>query len=182
VTKEYEGLLSGFLEKRRIDVARPHLGGRVLDVGCAAGPLAGVIPPDRYVGTDNDEKALAEARSLHPLHDFRTPDEIKPSEEFATVAALAIIEHISNPADWLGDVAQHLAPGGRIVLTTPHARWEHLHAVGARFRLTSSEAHDQHDSLFDRELLRTTLDAAGLQLAYYKRFLAGMNQLAVGVR
>ena len=43
----------------------------------------------------------------------------------------------------------------------------------------SSHAHDEHESLLGREALADAGRAAGLALVVYRRFLLGMNQLAV---
>jgi len=181
VTKRV-GLLTPYLQARRIAVARPFLAGRVLDVGCNVGSLAELVPPDRYVGVDIDDEILAEARREHPEHRFADVDDVDPSERFDTVVSLAVIEHVSDPEDWLRRWSALVAPGGRVVLTTPHARWEPLHGFAAKLRLTSVEAHDDHESVLDRPALERLVEAVGLKLAVYRRFLAGMNQLVVAER
>jgi 2-polyprenyl-3-methyl-5-hydroxy-6-metoxy-1,4-benzoquinol methylase len=176
---QYTGLLSPFLRSRRIAAARPYLTGRVLDVGCADGPLAEVVPPDRYVGVELDPRALGEARAKHPAHRFEASGDLPASERFDTVVALAVLEHVPRPVAWLEQWGSHLSPGGQIVLTTPHAAWEPLHGLAAKLRLTSPEAQEEHETTFDRESLTSALAEAGLRVVTYRRFLARMNQLVV---
>jgi 2-polyprenyl-3-methyl-5-hydroxy-6-metoxy-1,4-benzoquinol methylase len=179
---KYGGLLSPYLRDRRIAMSRPFLKGRVLDVGCAEGHLAEYVTADRYVGVDLDEEILDEARRNRPDHTFMGLDTISADERFDTVVALAVVEHVPDPGAWLRGWAGHLVPGGRVVLTTPHARWESLHGVAAKFSLTSDEAHEEHETTFDQASITELLSEVGLELTIYKRFLAGMNQLVVASR
>jgi 2-polyprenyl-3-methyl-5-hydroxy-6-metoxy-1,4-benzoquinol methylase len=176
------GLLTPYLQSRRIAVARPFLTGRVLDVGCNVGALTELVPDDRYVGVDIDEEILTDARRQHPDHRFMHVDEIDPAERFDTVVSLAVIEHVSDPEGWLNRWSSHVTTRGRIVLTTPHARWEPLHGFASKLRLTSIEAHDDHESVLDRRALERLIDVVGLELVTYRRFLGGMNQLVVAER
>jgi 2-polyprenyl-3-methyl-5-hydroxy-6-metoxy-1,4-benzoquinol methylase len=154
----------------------------VLDIGCADGPLADLVPADRYLGVDLAASAVEAARAAHPDHRFAVASDLPASEQFDTIAALAVIEHVPEPAAWLTDLAQHLAPGGAIVLTTPHATWEPLHDVAAKLRLTSREAQEEHETTFTETTLRTVIEAAGLRMAHYARFLMRVNQLAIAER
>jgi 2-polyprenyl-3-methyl-5-hydroxy-6-metoxy-1,4-benzoquinol methylase len=173
------GRFSPYLRKRRFDVALPFLQGRVLDVGCHDGGLASYVDPDRYIGVDINRELLAEARANHTDHTFLEVDELGAGERFDTVASLAVLEHVHDPTGWLARWSSHVADGGRVVLTTPHARWEPVHGLASRIRLTSHEAHEAHESLLDRSSLEELLAATGLQLTVYRRFLARMNQLVV---
>ncbi|HSJ19329.1 MAG TPA: class I SAM-dependent methyltransferase [Nocardioidaceae bacterium] len=179
---KYDGLLSPYLRNRRLAVARPHLRGRVLDVGCAEGHLAASVAPADYVGVDLDEAILVEARAAHPEHVFVGVDELDPAERFDSVAALAVIEHVPDPGAWVRRWADHLVAGGRFAVTTPYDRYEPVHGLAARLRLTSDEAHDEHETTFDRESLEAVFEQAGLKLTTYRRFLLGLNQVAVAVR
>jgi 2-polyprenyl-3-methyl-5-hydroxy-6-metoxy-1,4-benzoquinol methylase len=154
----------------------------VLDVGCAEGHLAASVDPSRYVGVDLDDDILVEARAAHPEHVFVGVDELDEGETFDTVAALAVIEHVPDPDDWLRGWAEHLVAGGRVVVTTPYDRYEPVHGLAARLRLTSDEAHDEHETTFDRESLEGLFGRAGLTPTTYRRFLLGLNQLAVATR
>jgi 2-polyprenyl-3-methyl-5-hydroxy-6-metoxy-1,4-benzoquinol methylase len=179
---KYHGLLSPYLRSRRLAVARPFLKGRVLDIGCAEGHLAERVTPDQYVGVDLDDDILVEARRAHPQHLFVGIDELDEAERFDTVVALAVIEHVPDPYGWLTRWSGHLVSGGRVVVTTPYDRYESLHGIAAKLRLASDEAHDEHETTFDRESLDRLFESVGLKLTTYRRFLVGLNQLAVGTR
>jgi 2-polyprenyl-3-methyl-5-hydroxy-6-metoxy-1,4-benzoquinol methylase len=179
---KYGGVLSPFLRRRRMAAVQHLLVGRVLDVGCAEGHLAQFKKPDDYVGVDLEEGILAEARRKWPAPIFLGVDDLGADERFDTVVALAVIEHVSDPESWLRRWCEHLRPGGRVVLTTPHARWEPLHGLAAKVALTSDEAHEEHETTFDEESFTKLIDEVGLTLSSYERFLGGMNQLVIATR
>lgn len=172
-----EGKLSPFLRGKRIAAALPHIRGRVLDYGCGSGALAEHVDPDLYLGYDPDEQSVKLAWRLRPAHQFTiTPP---GPGEFNTVVALAVLEHIGEPARFLANLSRYLAPGGHIVLTTPHPRLEFAHTAGALVGLFSREAHDEHEALLDGEAIMALVADAGLRVEVYRQFLAGANQLVV---
>ncbi|HEY9380389.1 MAG TPA: methyltransferase domain-containing protein [Burkholderiales bacterium] len=175
-----EGLLSPFLRARRVAAAKPYLHGHVLDVGCGSGAMAQFVPPERYVGVEPDEQSLAIARACYPRHRFISslPTD---GEQFDTVISLAVIEHVHDPAHFLRDLALRLkhASSGRIVCTTPHPAADWIHTTGSAIGLFSRHASEEHEELLDRGKLENIAGRIGLRLAEYRRFLFGVNQLAV---
>jgi 2-polyprenyl-3-methyl-5-hydroxy-6-metoxy-1,4-benzoquinol methylase len=172
-----QGKLSPWLRRQRMQAVAPHLQGRVLDFGCGSGALADLVRPDRYVGYDRDAESVTKARALHPDHRF----EFEPpaaNGDFRTVACLAVIEHVSDPVDFVRTLATYMQRDGLIVLTTPHPYFEWAHTFGARIGLFSHAAHEEHESLLDKARLSDVASAAGLALQDYQRFLGGANQLA----
>lgn len=172
-----DGFLSPWLRSQRMKAALPHIRGRVLDFGCGIGHLAGKIQPDDYLGYDADSWSVEKAKTLFPRHTFdsRLPD----GQTFDTIVALAVLEHLGDPASVLIDFSRRLRPQGQIVLTTPHASCEWIHTVGAAVGLFSHHASDDHETLFDENQLRNLAKKTGLSNVLYRRFLGGANQLAV---
>jgi SAM-dependent methyltransferase len=172
-----EGLLSPFLRDRRLEAARPHLRGRVLDLGCGGGRLAQWVQPGDYLGFDVDPASLAAATGAFPQHRFAT--QLPAGERFDTLVALAVIEHLPEPERHLAQWRELLAPGGSMVLTTPHPHVDRLHRLGARLGIFSRHASEEHQDLLDRAGLVRVADLAGLRVEHYRRFLLGANQLVV---
>jgi len=175
-----EGLFSPFLRERRCKAAMPFLAGEILDVGCGTGILAKHISANCYLGVDTDLVSLKLANAQNPEHVFQSHLP-KKSQKFDTILALAVIEHVPNPKDFLITCSNYLKPtsGAKIVITTPHPSMEKIHYIGSRLGLFSRHANEEHEELFDYKRLLYVSSRSGLNLIYYKRFLFGGNQIAV---
>ena len=172
-----EGLFSPYLRRKRIDKARPFLSGRVLDVGCGTGALAAFVPAEGYFGMEPDDFSLDLAQKSFPGHSFSKtlPDD----QYYDVIVALAVIEHIPDPANWLAVMAQKLVVGGIVVLTTPHPAMEWIHTLGAKLGIFSAHAKEQHETLLDADAMSDIACKADLRVTRYVRFLWGCNQLFV---
>ncbi|MEO8053752.1 MAG: methyltransferase domain-containing protein [Acidobacteriota bacterium] len=183
----FYGLLTRRVGQARLAAALPHLppGGRVLDVGCGLTDLPGRF--EDYVGCDRNPDVLAQQREKFPKRDFyewdigrgAAPAALLARAPFEGILLLAVLEHVSEPAEVLGRLASLLSPGGRLVATTPHPSGRWPLEAGAALGLLSSHAHDEHETLLGREALEAAGRSSGLSLVLYRRFLLGMNQLAV---
>lgn len=171
------GFLTPFLHKQRVRAVLPHLRGTVLDHGCGVFSLADRVPPEEYLGVDVDDDSLETVQRRHPTHTFTRA--VPEGTRYDTVASMAVIEHVPDPADYLRQLKQFLGPGSRIVLTTPHPRMERVYSLGAKARLFSPRASEEHEQLLDPRELERHAERAGLQIVHYETFLAGANQLAV---
>lgn len=118
-------------ERRRRAFLLEHVpaGARVLDVGCGDGRFAAELVRigAHPVGIDVAAEPLRRARERHPELDLRQV----PSEgawplrdaSFDAVWAGEVIEHVADTAGWLSEIRRVLAPGGRLLLSTPaHGR------------------------------------------------------------
>ena len=153
-----------------LDVRRSFLlgdlrtGEAVLDLGCGAGEFTAIAAAAgaRAVGVDVAEAALARARVRHPQLDFRLVpiDGPLPFDDnaFDLVWASEVIEHVADTARWLSEVRRVLAPGGRLLITTPsHGRL--LLAIGGIERY--SQPLGDHLHLYSKRSLRSLLGEFG---------------------
>ena len=170
-----QGFFSPFLQRARLAAAQPHLTGRVLDIGCGNGAIAAHVQPHLYLGIDRDQDALAAARASFPAHRFEAT--LPTADAFDTILALAVIEHLKHPRAALESWSALLADRGRIVMTTPHRSFRIAHDAGSWLGLFSREAADEHEEMFDREMLSAVAQESGLRVVHYRRFLGGANQL-----
>jgi 2-polyprenyl-3-methyl-5-hydroxy-6-metoxy-1,4-benzoquinol methylase len=176
-----EGILSPFLKAQRMKRVRRYIRGRVLDYGCGTGDLGLFCDPAAYTGFDADLHILRAAREKHPGLNFveQLPASGRTSPGFDTILLVAVIEHVDHPAGLLQELRGLLNPGGRIVLTTPHASLGWAHALGAQLGIFSREASHEHKALLDRRSIGVLAGEAGLKVSEYERFLLGANQLIV---
>jgi SAM-dependent methyltransferase len=136
-------------------------GDRALDLGCGEGAFTAELVAAgaaSVVGADVAEAALTRARVRHPGVAFhRAPfDGPLPFADgsFDVAWISEVLEHVTDTARFLSEVRRVLAPGGRVLLTTPsHGR--------LRLLIDGIEPHSEplgdHLHLYTRRSLRTVL-------------------------
>ena len=116
---------------------RPLEGKSALDVGCGAGLLAEPLARlgATVTGIDASPEVIDVAREhakgqslLEGLSlEYRAVAVEQVEGQFDLVTALEVIEHVADPAAFLRSLAQRLAPGGLLILSTPNATgWSKL--------------------------------------------------------
>jgi len=108
---------------RGIAAASPALSGPLLDVGCGTKPYRELFATEVYVGLDIDTertRALAVADAYYDGGRFPFGN-----AEFRSVLCNQVLEHVFNPAEFLGELGRVLARGGRLLLTVPFVWDEH---------------------------------------------------------
>lgn len=90
------------------------------------------------------------------------------SHSFDRVTVLEVIEHLppEATADYLGELRRVIAPGGRLLVTTPNYRsyWPILESFIDRFGGVAEMGGVQHVSRFHARSLRGALDKAGFRV------------------
>jgi 2-polyprenyl-3-methyl-5-hydroxy-6-metoxy-1,4-benzoquinol methylase len=155
-------------------------GARVLDAGCGSGLLAARAAEAgaaRVVGVDANPAAIEFARATfpHPALDFRSGlvDELELAPgSFDRIAFLEVIEHLSRAQGEAILALFHrlLAPGGRLVLSTPNraSPWPLLESLLDHLRLVPQLGGEQHEVLYTLDELRALGEAAGFRLAEWR--------------
>jgi SAM-dependent methyltransferase len=80
---------------------------------------------------------------------------------FDVITAGELIEHLSNPVLFLDRVSEHLAPGGKLVLTTPNP-WSFHRFRSALFDDVWS--NPEHTCWFDERTLQSILKRHGFDI------------------
>jgi SAM-dependent methyltransferase len=140
-------------------------GDRVLDLGCGTGTFTQIAADSGAgvaIGVEVAETAIARARAQHPALEFRLAPIDGPlplaDASFDLVWASEVIEHIADTAVWLSEVRRVLAPGGRLLLTTPaHGRLRLLLHGVERY----SDPQGDHLHLYTPRSLRALLTEFG---------------------
>jgi SAM-dependent methyltransferase len=150
--------------RRAFLLAEVRPGDRTLDVGCGDGVFTAVLAEAgaKTVGIEVAEAALQRARARNPGLDFLLASIGGPlpleDNAFDLVWSSEVIEHVADTARWLSELRRVLAPGGRLLLTTPsHGRLRL--ALGGIERF--SEPLGDHLHLYTRASLRSLLEQFG---------------------
>lgn len=183
----FYGRLTVRVGAARLAAALPHVppGARVLDLGCGLTDLPSRL--SSYVGCDRSPEILLVQRARFPSAvffewDFAESDApvgLAAQGPFDVVLLLAVLEHVEKPHRLVARAVSLLGPGGRLVVTTPHPLGRLPLETGAALGLLSPHARDEHETLLGRAALEEAGRSAGVSLVLYRRFLLGLNQLAV---
>lgn len=150
--------------RRRFMLSEVRPADRVLDLGCGDGAFTAELAArvKTAVGAEVAEAALRRATGRHPSLQFRLVpfDGQLPFDDgsFDLVWASEVIEHVADTARWLSEVRRVLAPGGRLLLSTPsHGRL----GVALWGLERYSEPLGDHLHLYTRRSLRRVLGELG---------------------
>lgn len=171
------------LQRWRIAKIRSYLkpGARVLDIGCADGALASLVPDlGAYLGVDPGIEASAPNPNCRRIKG-RFPEALPADAgEFDAIAMLAVLEHIPPPAQRsLADACRrHLRPGGVALVTVPCPAVDYLLAALKILGVIDSMSLEEHYG-FDVRQTPACFASAGLQLLVHRRFQLGLNHLFV---
>ena len=110
----------------RYRFAVPYVAGRrVLDIACGEGYGAAAFlkaGASSVIGVDISEETCRHARSKYGI-DARIGDAQAiplPDQSVDVIVSFETIEHVPEPAAFLAECARVLAPGGRIIISTPN--------------------------------------------------------------
>jgi 2-polyprenyl-3-methyl-5-hydroxy-6-metoxy-1,4-benzoquinol methylase len=133
--------------ERALEAARPERGLRWLDIGCGRGDLLRKIrdewEPAQLWGIDAIDWLDDDLRQDVTFHEVAA-ERAQGLPIVDRVTMVEVIEHLEAPWSTLRVAAKLVAPGGRIVITTPNlATLRHRLELGLRGRLTSFRPDNQ---------------------------------------
>ena len=151
---------------------RPLAGRSALDVGCGAGLLC--EPLTRLgacvTGIDAAPELIAAARAHAEAQglaiDYRAGGVEELEGRFDFVTAMEVIEHVADPAAFVRSLADRLAPGGLLIMSTPNKTgWSKLLTItlAEGFGRIPQGTHD-YDQFIPPDRLGELLSGAGLKL------------------
>ena len=103
--------------------ALAHLkpGSRILDAGCGTSPYRQYLPEGcHYTGLDIEGAEGAADIRVRPEEPWPLDD-----NSFDSVLASQVLEHVSDPGFFLGEIRRALKPRGTLVLSVPFIYGEH---------------------------------------------------------
>jgi SAM-dependent methyltransferase len=120
------------LRKMFLGAERP---GRLLEIGCGGGRFLNRMRKSGWEveGIDFDPKAADRVAARYGIRVAcgALADQQYTADSFDAVAMSQVIEHVYDPQALLQECRRVLAPGGRLVVTTPNARSQ-AHAMFGR--------------------------------------------------
>ncbi len=164
--REYEAIAD------RVAAARP---GRVLDWGCGHGQMShlltqrgvDVVAFDYLEGSETTVMAL----DLFPgieRHVTGDPVLLPFAEEFDTVLACGVLEHVQRPEDSLGELHRVLRGGGRLLIYKLPNRLSYLEAIARRAGMYYHGALPD-DRVYDKRSATALLARHGFRVDEFRR-------------
>lgn len=165
--------------EKRADVIAPFVapGGRILDVGCAAGFFLDVMRRRGHAvtGVEVSHGILRTARELFDLpdlHSGRLSDAPLAAGSYDLVTLWDVIEHLPDPLSELAIVHRLLREDGVLVLQTQDLSSRFARLLGRRWHHFKQAEHLYH---FDPATVRALLSRAGFQVLHVTRKAAGKH-------
>ena len=80
-------------------------------------------------------------------------------EKFDVILALDLIEHVTNVGLMLDQAKKHLAPGGKLIVSTPNAF--NLFVLAGKLSRSEPPTNSDHTAYFNRPTLNTLFEKCG---------------------
>lgn len=151
------------------------MGSKCLDYGGGKGGLASVL-----AAKGCKDLTVFEPFGVNPgikavkwINDLNDLDGLK----FDWIFMIEVLEHLLNPQDELSKIRQYLAPGGKLVITTPNARSWRARIDGFKWREVQNPTHI---NLFTAQTLEACLLKSGYSSV--KRILRPVTYKATGLK
>ena len=180
------GLLEPFLARLRARRANRLIpsalrSGRILDIGCGSSPyfLAHTFFAEKFAVDQLPVGPRHDGIDWHQLDLNASPTLPFADGFFRAVSMLAVAEHLDPAAleRLFAECHRVLAPGGRLVVTTPAVEADRLLRWMARVGLVSREEIDEHKFAYTPALLGWYFGRAGFEMTKVRvgRFELGLN-------
>lgn len=141
---------------------------RILDIGCGTGLCGIAVKPlaSRLEGVDLSTPMLAKARDLGVYDRLEEADVIEflrqCTNDYDTVIAGGLLEHIGDPAPFFDAALHALAPGGVLAVTAVDNRGERVQVNGSSF-------YTHNETVFRAAAETTGLSVESLEPAVLRR-------------
>lgn len=158
---------------RTDEAGRTPLAGRTAaDVGCGAGLLAeplarlGAAVTGIDAAPENIAAALAHAARQGLAIDYRVGGAEALEGQFDLVTSLEVVEHVTDPEAFIGALAEAVAEGGLLILSTPNRTTRSKLLLVGLAEATGQIPTGTHDwdKFIAPDELRAMVEGAGLEV------------------
>lgn len=166
------------LIKYKIRSIKAYLHGKyLLDVGCGVGLLCSAFARffEVVVGIDGSHKKILKANDSNTHSNVTYIETIfedfNSGQSFDTILATNVLEHVENPTGFLKHLKRLLSPGGKIIITVPHALGIHkrigkkMGLIDDFYKLTNEDIDKGHRRIHDKTKLIDDLTSASLEIS-----------------
>jgi SAM-dependent methyltransferase len=155
---------------------------RILDVGCGRQAYLGWRLSDAvesYTGLDRD---IPEANIKNTTF-VKSTAELMPEKlsnvNFDGIMALALIEHLDSPEEFLRDCSELLQGGGYLVMTTPTPVANPVLDLISRVGLINRDEIEEHKYYFNIDEVNGMLRKLDFEVEESRKFMVGFNSIFV---
>ncbi len=147
---------------------------KLLDFGSAEGltllELNSLLPNNSLLGIEYSEELIRCATEFPEnvkliQGDVCRLDKKIKDETYDLVSALALLEHLSSPLKAVREAVRLLRRGGIFIATCPNPFWDNISTSLGLLR------DDQHEVEFDKKGLENIVEAGGLEIISFERFM-----------
>ncbi len=171
-----------FLQDWRIKKALAHISpqSEVLDIGCFDALMFQKLGNNLLYGIGIDPLVQEQKTEKYELIRGFFPDALPNGKTFDAITLLAVLEHI--PATVMDSFSkacfEYLKPNGKLIITVPDAKVDHILEVLKFFRLIHGMSLEEHYG-FDVSQTPDIFTQAGFSLLRHETFQLGLNNLFV---
>lgn len=172
-----------YLNKRRLEIAKPFIFGPILDIGCGPATTYNFVKPRIYVGIERNGEFIKKLKDKFPLAKFYSrdleKDKFNLDKKFDTILLLAVIEHIKNPDILFKELKRHLNKRGKIIITTPTPFGNFIHTLLSVIGVTSKIAVKEHVNIYSYKKMFYSARRYGFKIFKYNKFEFLCNSLFI---
>lgn len=164
------------MRELEIRTFKPYMNrGRALELGCEIGYMSELIAPlvDHLDVVDGSEEFIKQAKKRNiPNASFFCSlfEEFEPVNQYDSVFASHVLEHLLDVPAVLKMVKKALAPKGYFIVAVPNARAlsrqlaRHMGLIESLYELTPNDLRGGHRRVYDRVSLNRELESGGFEI------------------
>ena len=180
------------LEERIKEIIVRCEGDIILDIGCVATQLGNLKEKiesnlwlheeltkrfSKVVGIDIKKKEIQELKKMGYDVRYGNAEDFRLDENFDTIVAGELIEHLSNPGKFLDACRNHLKEEGKLILTTPNPFWIE-YSIRKIFRM-GLYVNPEHTAWYDESVLTQLAERHRFEVVEIKYIIKRYNPNSV---